>query len=244
MRRPIPSLSWFEKCMKSFGESIPSPVPQQVSGLRAHRYSERTAQQACYLKFTRYVSNLAAGKLLAENGFFQELCVLQRALDEIHEDILYLALPFFGLEKPVDYIRYLEIFWEEEPSFKEFSAHQRNRDQVPRKKIRAFISQGINSERPDHQAIMVSKYISRLLSGYVHCAAPQCLEQYDPGQDTFRVSGYPDSPLSEDHFHDFENQFFRGVLNVFYVARALGVDRLEKEALEIHGELMPHFEKS
>ena len=179
--------------------------------------------------------------MLRDNGFFQELGVLQRMLDELHEDILFLSLPLLGLEKSPEHDRYLASFWEEEPEYPDFAADQRNRDQVPRKHVRAYLAKANRTRTTDHGSIATSAYLYRLYSGFTHSAAPHILEMYDPARGCFRVSGYPDSPLASAHAGDFENQLFRGIMAVFVVAQALGNAGVASEAQGLHRFLEPEF---
>ncbi|WP_299407793.1 hypothetical protein [uncultured Roseobacter sp.] len=228
--RPIPPLRWYTSAFEQLQNEHPLPQPQSVREKTAFRFEKENIEAALLLKLARYISSLHAGQLLLAQGFLQELSTLQRTLDEIHEDILFLGMPFFGFSKTEDHQRYLQNFWANEPEFREFSGHQRNRWSIPRKTVRRYLSQ-VNPERAtDHSAIAVSAYLSRLYSGYLHAAAPQLLELYDPKRRSFRLTGYPESSLLKDHRHDFDNQFFRGVLCVSFVARILSADQLAAEA--------------
>lgn len=240
-RRPVPDLHWFERAFGKLADRLPHPAPGHFRGMTAYRFQTRTLEAAVILKLARYVSGLHAGHLLAENGYFQELASLQRSLDEMHEDILFLSLPSFGLEETADHASYFQAFWEEEPEFSDFKAHQKGRWSIPRKKIRAYLAKVNAGDTTDHTAIAVSAYLSRMYSGYVHGAAPQLLELYDPRNQRYRVSGYPESPFGPDHFNDFEYQFFRGVFALFVVARLVGNAELAAEAFEIHNRLAPLF---
>lgn len=150
-------------------------------------------------------------------------------------------MPAFGNEKTEHHRQYLNEFWSEEPEFKDFSGNQKNRWAISRKTVRGYLSK-INPEATvDHKSIAISKYLSRLLSGYVHAAAPQLHELFDPEKSRFRLSGYTDSPLRLDHQNDFENQFFRGVISVFVVAKLIEADEVVKDAYELHSQLKKFF---
>src|SRR5438105_8925524 len=76
------------------------PPPQRVphgDGF-VFRYKEQTIFQAMVQKLARVVSGLHAARLLVENGFLQEQAVIQRTLDEFHEDILFLAYSVINKE--------------------------------------------------------------------------------------------------------------------------------------------------
>jgi hypothetical protein len=239
--RPVPPIEWFNSAFETLLNYHPLPQPTPFRGMTSYRFEEKSLKAAVLLKLARYVSGLNAGKLLLENGFFQELCSLQRSLDEIQEDILFLSLPAFTSLKTADHDAYLEHFWSEEPEFREFSANQKNRWSIPRKKVRSYLSTVNFGDAADHQSIAISAYLNRLLSGYVHAAAPQLLELYDPNRQAFRLEGYLDSPLFSAHAEDFENHFFRGVVVISMVARLVGEETLAQDSWDIHKKLEAHF---
>ncbi|WP_220801195.1 hypothetical protein [Roseobacter sp. OBYS 0001] len=239
--RLVSSHEWFDQSFKKITDTHELPKPISHLDEVRYRLPNQSGFDAILLKLARYISGLNAGKLLLTNGFLQELCSLQRTLDEIHEDIFFLSLPHFGFEKSADHDNYLNAFWEEEPEFTTFSGKQKNRHQVPRRKIRSYLANINNDGAVDHSAIATSAYLSRLYSGYVHAAAPQILELFDPQKAVFRLTGFKDSPLLLDHASDFENQFFRGVMAVHIVARIKNIDDLAREAFEMHNRLECHF---
>jgi hypothetical protein len=242
--RPVPSLEWFEAALFKLSNHLEAPKEVELRGTTCLRYSNPTVQSATLLKLARFVSGLSAGELLLQTGHLQELATIQRTMDELHEDILFLCLGVLTNQTTNDHANYLAAFWEEEPDFRTFSGHQRNRHQVPRKKIRRFLSEATENGKVDHASISVSAYLSRLLSGYVHGAAPQLAELIDVQSKKFRVRGYPESPTLRDHAHDFENQFFRGLINVVLVARISYLNELAEDAKEFHDRIASHFHGS
>ncbi len=118
---------------------------------------------------------------------------------------------------------------------------QKNRHQVPRRKIRSYLSKVNPNNKIDHTAIATSGYLSRLYSGYVHAAGPQLFELFDPKETAFQLNGYKDSPLLNDHAQDFENQYFRGVITVYLAARVLEAHSIAEEAFDIHRRLEQQF---
>ena len=240
-RRPVPSLNWFEQAIHSLSELLPAPRRIEFRGEIALRFDSSSIESVLVLKLARYVSGLSAGNVLLRTGHIQELCTIQRTLDELHEDIFFLALPFLGKEKTADHDNYLRAFWEEEPDFKAFSGNQKNRFQVPRRNIRSYLAKVTENGSTDHKAISTSAFLARAYSGYVHGAAPQLHELLDFDTARFQVQGYRSSSLVPDHAHDFENQFFRGVTTIAIVAQVLKAEPLTKEAYEMHENLEPHF---
>ena len=67
----------------------PQKIPYKTSFV--FRYVEKTIQQAIVQKLARVVSTLSGARLLMSHGFLQEQAALQRILQELHEDITFLA---------------------------------------------------------------------------------------------------------------------------------------------------------
>jgi len=241
MSRPQPTIQWLQSAVDKLADQVPKPQPVKFPHGLAYRYVEKTVEQAVIIKLARYVSGLSAGTVLQQHGFFQELCVLQRVLDEINEDVIFLTLPLVGKESSEHHHQYLDSFWEEEPSYSTFAARQQNRHSLPRKHIRAYLSKANDEEAPDHSVISVSNYLSRLYSGFVHAAAPQSLELYDEKSGHFQMLGFPISPFATDHVEDFQNQFFRGNQLILYVSMAFSNESLAQTAHEIERELALHY---
>ena len=79
-----------------------------------YRYVEKTLLQAVVQKLARLVSGLHAARLLMEHGFVQEQGTLQRMLDDIEEDILFLTFSVIYNEPTPRHQDYLDYFYAEE----------------------------------------------------------------------------------------------------------------------------------
>jgi hypothetical protein len=77
---------------------IETKIPQPVQGLDGRfRFQEQTIQQAIVQKLARLISGLHSVEVLLERGLFQERGMIQRAVDEIEEDIWFLALAVINI---------------------------------------------------------------------------------------------------------------------------------------------------
>src|SRR6266540_5386064 len=85
------ALENIEKSVHVRAQRVPSPqrVPHKDSFV--YRHVEKSIHQALVQKLARLVSSLHAARLLMEHGFVQEQASLQRMLDEMQEDIAFLA---------------------------------------------------------------------------------------------------------------------------------------------------------
>lgn len=78
------------------------------------RFVEKELTQALLLKFARVVTGLKAVDVLLANGLLQEMASTCRMLDEIGEDIAFLAAPLTNDQVTELHERYLRGFWAEE----------------------------------------------------------------------------------------------------------------------------------
>lgn len=243
MEGPIARVQWIDDTFHALSHDVPRPQITAVRGGNAYRFKDHEMLYAAQLKLARYISGLHALQLLGEHGLFQEFAAIQRMLDEFGEDFTFLSLSINANDDGVLQSTFLDAFWEEEPTAAEYAATSKNRHQVPRKKIRAYISKVTNAGRHDHKEIVAGAYLSRLYSGYLHGASPQILEMYDGNTGKFRTAGWTKSPLAYDHFEDSLNYTFRGVVMLSQFAALVGNDEISQGIHQVHRTLEPHYVK-
>jgi hypothetical protein len=118
--------------------SPPQSVPYKDSFV--FRYVERTLHQALVQKLARILTGLRAARLLLENGLLQEQGALQRILDELHEDVSFLALAVIYDDHTPLHQAYLDAFYEEEFDAETALESTQKRPMISRQKIRAYIA--------------------------------------------------------------------------------------------------------
>lgn len=74
-----------------FAISIPKPHKVPFNTTYRYRFSEQSLEQAVVQKLARVITGLRSAKILVEQGFLQEAAIIQRAVDEAQEDILFLV---------------------------------------------------------------------------------------------------------------------------------------------------------
>lgn len=129
-----------EKAFRRLEQEVPPPQLKRVKGHFLLRFREQSIEQALVQKLARYISTLHADQLLLNHGFIQEQGILQRTLDELHEDMFFLAIAITNDKITVLHQRYLKAFFAEEfdnPS-DPVGTHT-DREMIPRKKIRAYV---------------------------------------------------------------------------------------------------------
>ena len=90
-------LKTLEPAFRRLESQVPPPVKMPYKDGFRLRYIEKTPQQALLQKFARKISGLHAIDLLLLAGLAQEQGVIQRTMDEIDEDILFITLGLSGL---------------------------------------------------------------------------------------------------------------------------------------------------
>jgi len=210
-----------ESAFRRLEDQVPKPVVVQFQDGEALRYAERSIQQAVVQKLARYVSGLNAIGVLLHAGQLQEQAVIQRSLDEIAEDLQFLALGISRGETGL-HRKFLKVFWQEE--FEDGVApldNTKGRYQIRRSEIRGFMERtvGVAADSPEVKAGAV---LSQTYSGYVHAASPHIMEMCGGPELRFFVSGLTHTSRMASSAGDAWNYAFRGLLVTIAVAQAFG----------------------
>lgn len=214
-------------------QHVPPPQPVPWKDGFVFRHVEKTVQQALVQKLARVVSGLHAVDVLLLHGFVQEQGVLNRTFDEINEDIAFLAAAITNDTVTELHKQYLEAFYAEEfdnPDSPIDSTQKRNFPR--RRKIRAYITRALGEGVNQSKALDAGETISKAYSGYVHAASPQIMDMCGGEPPRFHLTGMNGTPRVAEHVEHAWNYFYRGLLTVTIVAKALG-----------DGELVDHMYK-
>ena len=233
-------LADMETLVNLLANRVPQPQLVQIEELRAYRHIEKTIYQAIVQKLARMVSTLDAARILLNNGFVQEQASLQRILDEIQEDILFLV---FGiLEEDHDsslHQRYLDIFFQEEFDADTAIKSSQKRPTVPRKKIHAYLSRTGFSPFDPSSGNELLRTVSKMYSGYIHAASPHIMDMYWGTPGRFHMRGLMGSPIYDAHQNDLWNYFYRGLSACAFAAKSFGDESL----FEKYHRLLREFER-
>jgi hypothetical protein len=199
----------------------PQPVPWKDGFV--FRYVEKTIQQALIQKLARVISGLHAVDVLLLSGLVQEQGVLNRTLDELNEDIAFLAAALTNDTVTDLHKQYLEAFYAEEfdnPDSPIDSTQKRN--YPPRKKIRAYIMRVLGEGVNRSKTLDAGETLSKAYSGYVHAASPQIMDMCGGEPPRFHLMGMNGTPRIAEHVEEAWNYFYRGLVTLTLVAKALG----------------------
>lgn len=201
--------------------SVPQPVLVPFGDSHVYRHIEQTPQQAIVQKLARIVSGLDAAHLLLLRGLFQEQGAMQRILDELDEDAMFLSngLIHGWTDRHAEF---LEAFFQEEFDNPQDPANSTQNRPMPRRdKIRAFIAKMMGGGDPSG-AIKATRTLSKGYSGFVHAASPHIMDMYDGDPPRFHLRGMLGTGHASSHLHDIWNSFYRGVMTYALAAHALG----------------------
>lgn len=190
------------------------------------RHIEKSRHQALVQKLARLVSGLHATRLLMEAGFIQEQASLQRILDEIQEDIIFLSFSVIHDDLTELHKKYLDAFFQEEFDLGSSTVSSQERPSVPRKKIRAYIDRVTSGPKGSSQQLDAFRTVSKTYSGYVHAASPQIMDMYGGNPPHFHVRGMRGTPRHIEHRADLWNFFYRAIIAFGIAAKAFGDDDL------------------
>jgi hypothetical protein len=92
-----PILQVLERTFRLLERRVPPPKRRVGKDGFVFRCVECTIHQAIVQKLARIISGLYAIQTLLEKGLFQEQGVIQRTIDEIQEDVIFLSLGIIRL---------------------------------------------------------------------------------------------------------------------------------------------------
>lgn len=234
----IEMVKLMDKAFRDFEDGMHSP-PQMVelSFGYAYRFPEKDIYQAILLKLARVQSLVRATLVLLSNGFVQEQCILQRAVDETNEDILFLVYAVTNDTITKLHEEYLEAFWQEEVDESgTLIDSKQNRPMIKRKKIQAYLASFEGAGNLNDAA----KTLYKTFSGYVHGAAPQLMDMYGGIPPHFHTNGLLGTPRMEEHSADVWNCVYRSFLSHILVAKAFG----SKSHVDILTQHLKQFESN
>ena len=108
------TLSVMEAAFRRLEQGIDPPRLVSWRGSPVFRYKTQSIEQALIQKLARVISALHAADVLLEAGFVQEQGVIHRIIDEINEDIAFLAVARTNDSETALHKRYLKAFFEDQ----------------------------------------------------------------------------------------------------------------------------------
>jgi hypothetical protein len=231
----------FQKCLgdisvliSQIGSHFPPPKFVSVSGQQQFRYSENTAYHVAFLKAVRMVSGLNASLNLLSGGYYLEIMVVLRTVDDFFSDILFI-LENVELNTLSDVQKqFMEDFFQEEfVNPNNPLENTKRRSTVPRRKIWASVARQIGQYANPSDAQKILQVTNDAFSGYVHGAYPQIMELCGGKPPRFHMNGVVASPRIEACFKQISFYLHRTIMATGILTKSLGLGGLSDRANEI-----------
>jgi hypothetical protein len=223
--------------LKDLEARVERPIKVSFPRGFEYRYKQKSLEQALIQKLARIITGLRSALLLLNHGMLQEQAALHRILDELQQDISFLAYARMFDDFTDLHRRYLEAFYQEEFDVPEspIDSTQR-RPSIPRQKIHAYVTEKEAAVNEPSRGIQLTRTLSKAYSGFVHGASPQIMNMYDGVALGFQVKGQCNTRHQEEHHYDLWNYFYRGLISFAEVACVFGAkelyQRMEDTAVE------------
>ena len=230
-------LKLMEEAVNRLASLVPPPRRVPFKKSFVFRHVEKSILQAIVQKLARMVSTTHAARLLLNHGFVQEQGALQRILDEIHNDVLFLTLGVFYDDVTTLHKEFLEAFFQEEFDDEDPLKSTQKRPMIPRRKIHAYISRGRGLKIKSNQAGEVLRTLSKSYSGYVHAASPRIMEMCAGDPPRFFMRGMASTRRQDESGIDLWNYLNRGTMACSFAAIVFGESSLSDELMRVVQEI-------
>lgn len=224
-------LGCMDETLLHLAADVPQPKSVPFLDSFVYRYSEKNIHQAIVQKLACCISSLRAALLLMNHGYVREQAALQRVIDELEEDITFLAFGAINSDITDLHSKYLDAFYEEEFDPATGKHVETGRRTNPRrKKVQAYLAKTYGDD--PHGGTQAMRTNSKTYSGFVHAASPQTMELYFGDPPRFHTSGVVGTCRHDEHREDLWNNFYRGILAFAYAAKAFREDDLSKKIFD------------
>lgn len=216
------TLAEMDRALLELVQLVPPARPVPFKDGFVFRHVEQLPQQAIVEKLSRVPSGLRAAQTLCDTGYFQEQGALQRVIDELGEDVIFLSVPIiFGKEEEV-HRQFLEAFFAEEFDPVSGKPVPEQRPMIPRKKVRATIANSPLGAQDPSGHIAASRTISKAYSGFVHGASAHIMDTFGGNPPRFHTAGMLGTVRELEYRQDIVNYYYRGLAAFVIGSRALG----------------------
>jgi hypothetical protein len=172
-----------ERIFRTLETTVPPAQWVPWEGDYNWRFVEQLPQQLLLQKLAREITGIHAFDILLRAGQLQEVGVLYRSLDEVHEDILFVALGLKTGNWTTHHDAYCRYFWSED--------ELDSQPPVRRKTIRAYVNRALGQPNPS-QADAVGRIIHKTFSDYIHARSAPIMAMVHGPPARFDLSGILD----------------------------------------------------
>jgi hypothetical protein len=189
-----------------------TPRPQWVpwDGKHNWRYVEKLPSQMILQKLARQITGLKSLDILLQAGFLQEVGVIFRMLDEIGEDIQFIALGLSTENWTENHKKYADFFWSE--------ANDDRQPPVRRKNIRAYVNRAFGSQDPS-TADSVGQRIHKAFSDYIHARSAPIMGMVWGPPARYQLEGIRDNDARWPYISQAPSYYYRAALSTAFASK-------------------------
>ena len=217
----LDALDEVEPVFRAFEGAVTQPKIVLVHGQPTFRYIEETIAQAVVMKLARLLSGCRSCVELSRLGYLQEQSVLQRMIDDVNEDIVFLCAAVQSSSESPLVKRFVAEFFREEIESTVGGVTAAKKKPTQRRELREFID-SVFGGQPDPKHSKATETISSIYSGFVHGAGSQIMEMYGGRPARFFVRGMPAKTLLLDYADALGNAVYRGLVSFEFAAGMFG----------------------
>ena len=176
------------------------------------RFVEQLPGQLLIQKLARQITGVQTLDLLLLSGHLQEIGVLFRTLDEIHEDVCFIALGVTTGSWTPHHDDYARYFWSDD---------EKNRQPpVPRKTVRAYVNRALGQPDPS-TADAVGREIHKAFSDYTHARSGPIMGMVHGPPPRFDLDGIHDVGARQPYVDQTPMYFYRCLVSTFMTTNVI-----------------------
>lgn len=179
------------------------------------RFIEKLPEQLLLQKLARQLTGARTIDLLLLAGHLQEVGALYRMLDEISEDIMFIALGIRTGHWKKDHDEYVAYFWSEDDEDKQ--------PPVRRKNIRAYINRAYGNPDP-FNADSVGRSIHKTYSDYMHARSAPIMGMVHGPPARFDLEGIHGADARYPYVEQHPSYFYRCLVSSTIISNVVHSD--------------------
>lgn len=176
------------------------------------RFVEKLPAQLLLQKLARQITGVATLDLLLMAGHLQEIGVLYRTLDEIHEDVIFVSLGMRPGNWTSNHDAYIQHFWSEDDADKQ--------PPVRRKSVRAYVNRAFDLPDPSG-ADAIGRKIHKTYSDYAHARSAPIMAMVHGPPAIFDLDGIHEEAARLPYVQQHPAYFYRCLVSANFIANII-----------------------
>ena len=236
----LDKLAW---AFREIENQIQPPIKVESANSFVFKFENKGGREAIVQKLARVVTGLQSTEHLLNAGFLQEVGVLYRTLDELLEDIAFLATSITENCFTEKHQKYLDAFYSDPVTTSDdVNSGLPKPNMPPRKKIRAETFRAVGTSFVESDVLVASESVSTVFSGYVHAASESIMETYGGNPPRFQINGMNNTPRKKEFNRQQINFMYKGIMAYLIASKAFGNSEVFTELMELLNEYESNYE--